>query len=159
MFGFKKIKEENTRLEKELKTALWKNVQNTIDIKQKNSKIKELEDRVNLLSESVKLEESCKFEAEENLEKLAKKYKKMSASLGGLTKEINKIKKENKNLKLENKNLNVKLEDSMSDKYLVRKLPAQKSRVIQKTRLKNRLVNSSAKEILKSKSESEEKDV
>ena len=159
MFGFKKIKEENTRLEKELKTALWKNVQNTIDIKQKNSKIKELEDRVNLLSESVKLEKSCKLKAEENKEKIAKKYKKMSASLGGLTKEINKLKKENQNLKLENKNLNVKLEDSMSDKYLVRKLPAEKPRVIQKTRLKNRLVNSSAKEILKSKSESEEKDV
>ena len=47
----------------------------------------------------------------------------------------------------------------MSNKYLVRKLPAQKPKIQKITKLKNRVVNSQAKNILKSKNESEEENV
>ena len=128
-------------------------------MKQKDIKIEELKDKVNSYLEIAELEKSCKFEVEEKLEELAKKYKKISGSKGGNAKEINKLRLENSDLKAEIKNLQNKLKDLMSDRYLRVKLPAQKSRIIQKTRLKNRVVNSGAKEILKSKTESEEEHV
>lgn len=159
MFGFRKIKEENTRLQIELEKTVLKNTQYKTDLKQKDIEIEELKDKINLYLEAAKFEESCKFEVEGDLEKLAKKYKHVSGALGGYKKENNKLRQEINDLKIENKDLNSKLKDLMSDRYLRVKLPAQKSRVIQKTRLKNRVVNSSAKEILKSKSESEEENV
>lgn len=159
MFGLKKIKEENKRLQLNLEKILLENIQYKTELSQKENKIKELKDKANSYLEAAKMEESCKFEVEEKLEKLAKKYKKISGSKGGNTKEINKLKQENSDLKAENKNLQNKLKDLMSDRYLRVKLPAQKSRVIQKTRLKNKVVNASAKQILKSKTESEDENV
>ena len=159
MFGIKKLKEENKRVQTELEKALLENTQYKTDLKQKDIEIKELKNKNNLYLEAAKLEESCKFEVEEELEKLAKKYKRVSGALGGYKKENNKLRQEINDLKEENKDLNNKLKDLMSDRYLRVKLPPQKSRVIQKTRLKNRVVNSSAREILKEKSESEEENV
>ena len=159
MFGIKKLKEENKRVQTELEKALLENTQYKTDLKQKDIEIKELKNKNNLYLEAAKLEESCKFEVEGELEKLAKKYKRVSGALGGYKKENNKLRQEINDLKEENKDLNNKLKDLMSDRYLRVKLPPQKSRVIQKTRLKNRVVNSSAREILKEKSESEEENV
>ena len=159
MFGIKKLKGENRRLQVELEKALLENTQYKTELKQKAIEIKDLKDKNNLYLEAAKLEESCKFEAEEEMGKLAKKYKKISGAIGGYKKENNKLKQELNDLKEENKSLNNHLKDLMSDRYLRVKLPAQKPRVIQKTRLKNRVVNSSAKEILKSKTESEEEHV
>lgn len=159
MFGIKKLKKENKRVQTELEKALLENTQYKTDLKQKDIEIKELKDKNNLYLEAAKLEESCKFEVEGELEKLAKKYKRVSGALGGYKKENNKLRQEINDLKEENKDLNNKLKDLMSDRYLRVKLPPQKSRVIQKTRLKNRVVNSSAREILKEKSESEEEHV
>ena len=159
MLGIKKLKEENKRVQTELEKALLENTQYKTDLKQKDIEIKELKDKNNLYLEAAKLEESCKFEAEEEMGKLAKKYKKISGAIGGYKKENNKLRQELNDLKEENRSLNNHLKDLMSDRYLRVKLPAQKPRVIQKTRLKNRVVNSSAKEILKSKTESEEEHV
>lgn len=166
MFASKKLREENKRLQIELEKAVLENIQYKVDLSQKDIEIKELKNKANLYLEAAKLEESCKFEVEGELEKLAKKYKHISGTLGGYKKEINKLNQQLKDCKEENgklvtevKNLEFKLEESMSNKYLVRTLPAQKSRVIQKTRLKNRVVNTSAKEMLKEKSESEEEHV
>ena len=166
MFASKKLREENKRLQIELEKKVLENTQYKDDLSQKDIEIKELKDKANLYLEAVKLEESCKFEVEEELEKLAKKYKRVNGALGGYKKEVNKLNQqlkecneEKSKLVTEVKNLELKLEESMSNKYLVRTLPPQKSRTIQKTRLKNRVVNSSAKEILKEKSESEEENV
>lgn len=159
MFGIKKLKGENRRLQVELEKALLENTQYKTELKQKDIEIKELKDKNNLYLEAAKLEESCKFEAEEEMGKLAKKYKKISGAIGGYKKENNKLRQELNDLKEDNRSLNNHLKDLMSDRYLRVKLPAQKPRVIQKTRLKNRVVNSSAKEILKSKTESEEEHV
>ena len=92
------------------------------------------------------------FEAEEKLEKLGKKYRNLIAKTGGTIASKNK-------LEVKVKDLELKLEESMSNKYLVRKLPAQKPKIQKITKLKNRVVNSQAKNILKSKNESEEENV
>lgn len=166
MFASKKLREENKRLQIELEKAVLENTQYKSDLEQKDKEIKKLKDNANLYLEAVKLEESCKFEVEGELEKLAKKYKRVSGALGGYKKEINNLNQqlkesneEKSKLATEVKDLELKLEESMTNKYIVRTLPAQKSRVIQKTRLKNRVVNSNAREILKEKSESEEEHV
>ena len=117
MFGIKKLKEENTRVQTELEKALLENTQYKTDLKQKDIEIKELKDKNNLYLEAAKLEESCKFEVEEELEKLAKKYKRVSGALGGYKKENNKLRQEINDLKEENKDLNNKLKDLMSDRY------------------------------------------
>lgn len=166
MFGIRKLKEENIELEKKLIDLKLEFSKSQRTVKNKDEEIKELKKNEKLIVQAVEFEKSIRFEAEENLEKLARKYKHLSGSLGGYKKENNKLKLELKNCKEENgkliteiKDLELKLEESMSNKYLVRTLPPQKPRVIQKTRLKNRIVNPSAREMLKEKSGSEEEHV
>ena len=166
MFGIRKLKEENVELKKKLIDLKLELSKSQKTVKNKDEEIKKLKRKEELIVQAVEFEKSIRFEVEENLEKLTRKYKHLSGSLGGYKKENNKLKQELKNCNEENsklitekKDLELKLEESMSNKYIVRTLPAQKSRVIQKTRLKNRVVNTSAKEMLKEKSESEEEHV
>ena len=107
MFGIKKLKEENKRVQTELEKALLENIQYKTDLKQKDIEIKELKDKNNLYLEAAKLEESCKFEIEEEMERLAKKYKKISGAIGGYKKENNKLRQELNDLKEENGSLTV----------------------------------------------------
>lgn len=79
-----------------------------------------------------KFEESQKI-LEENYNLcviLKEKVQHLLCAKGGTTKEINKLKKENKELK-------EKLAESMTDKYLIRKLPADKTKNTQKMKSKN----------------------
>jgi cell division protein FtsB len=66
--------------------------------------------------------------------KLKEKLKIETGAKGGLTKEINKLNKEKETLKAEIEDLKKKLEESMSDKYLVKKIRGQKTPT-QKTRI------------------------
>lgn len=61
---------------------------------------------------------------------LKDKVQRLLCAKGGTTKEINKLKKENKELK-------EKLAESMTDKYLIRKLPADKTKSTLKMKSKN----------------------
>ena len=165
MFG-KKLKEENLRLKRELNITenelneCKKRIKEQQEVasnlaalydNQKNNYNQCLKEKREL---EIKLDqkESQLFEVEEKLEKLGKKYRNLIAKTGGTIASKNK-------LEVKVKDLESKLEESMSDKYLVRKLPAQKPKIQKITKLKNRVVNSQAKNILKSKNESEEENV
>ena len=56
MFGFRKIKEENTRLQIELEKTVLKNTQYKNNLKQKDIEIEELKDKINLYLEAAKFE-------------------------------------------------------------------------------------------------------
>ena len=58
---------------------------------------------------------------------LHKKIKQEQGAKGGLTKNNNKLKKEVVELQKEVENLKAKLEESMTDKYLVKKIPSGKT--------------------------------
>ena len=58
---------------------------------------------------------------------LHKKIKQEQGAKGGLTKKNNKLKKEVLELQKEIENLKAKLEESMTDKYLVKKIPSGKT--------------------------------
>lgn len=60
-----------------------------------------------------------------------------AGKIGGLTTELNKKKKKVEELENNVKDLEVKLEESMSDKYLVRKLPAGRRPKTQTMKIKN----------------------
>ncbi len=104
------------------------------------------------LKNELKQKDSQLFEIEGELEKLGKKYRNLIAKIGGTIASKNK-------LEVKVKDLELKLKESMSDKYLVRKLPAQKPKIQKITKLKNHVVNSQAKTILKNKNEMEEENV
>jgi chromosome segregation ATPase len=55
---------------------------------------------------------------------LKERVKKETGAKGGMTKQINKLTKENETLKNKIEDLKKKLEESMTDKYLVKKIPA-----------------------------------
>ena len=57
---------------------------------------------------------------------LIEKVKSLNASHGGFTKQINKLKAELEELKKQNEDLENKLKESMTDKYLVKKIQADK---------------------------------
>ena len=162
MFG-RKLKEENLKLKKELENIekelnKYKNdvkeqqgIANNLTVLYDNQKNKLyccLEENKELKNE-LKQKESQLFEAEEKLEKLSKKYRNLIAKTGGTIARKNK-------LEVQVKDLELKLAESMSDKYLVRKLPAQKPKVQKITKIKNHVVNTQAKNILKNKNGNEE---
>ena len=68
--------------------------------------------------------------------------RKNTSKIGGLTTSLNKEKKENEELKNKVKDLEVKLEESMSDKYLVKKIPAGRRPKTQTMKLKSCTVQS-----------------
>lgn len=162
MFG-RKLKEENLKLKKELENIekelnKYKNdvkeqqgIANNLTVLYDNQKNKLyccLEENKELKNE-LKQKESQLFEAEEKLEKLSKKYRNLIAKTGGTIARKNK-------LEVQVKDLELKLAESMSDKYLVRKLPAQKPKVQKITKIKNHVVNTQVKNILKNKNGNEE---
>lgn len=55
---------------------------------------------------------------------LQERIKQLQGSKGGFTKEINKLKKQIEELQIQNIDLKAKLEESMTDKYLVKKVPS-----------------------------------
>lgn len=60
------------------------------------------------------------------VEELNAEIKALKGSKGGFTKEINKLKSQCEKLELENAELEKKLKESMTDKYLVRKVKSTK---------------------------------
>lgn len=82
-------------------------------------------------TENKDLREHLKKSLQNELE-LNKKIKSLQGSNGGKTKQINKLTKEVAELKL-------KLEESMTDKYLVRKLPPVKAPKSQKIKIRNKV--------------------
>ena len=117
---YQKVLEEKNNFEK----LLSKSLEQQIIVKRENEKLKE-----ELHVDSIAINGFIK----ENKE-LKEKIKKEAGTKGGLTKEINKLSKENETLKNEIEDLKKKLEESMSDKYLVKKIRAQKAPT-QKTRI------------------------
>lgn len=117
---YQKVLEEKNNFEK----LLSKSTQQQIIVKRENEKLKE-----ELHVDSIAINGFIK----ENKE-LKEKMKKEMGAKGGLTKEINKLSKENETLKNEIEDLKKKLEESMSDKYLVKKIRSQKAPT-QKTRI------------------------
>ncbi len=97
----------------------------------------------------IKLKDSQIFEAEERLDKLSKKYRILISKTGGLT-------AENKKLKLKVNTLSEQLAESMTDKYLVKKLPAEKPKKQKVLGIKRGVVNSYAKQILREKGNTED---
>lgn len=83
----------------------------------------------------------CELDFENNHLKL--KLKKELGAKGGLTAKNNKLKLENETLKQENESLIIKLKESMSDKYLVKKLRPQRTPKTLKTHLKSNAKTSS----------------
>ena len=65
-----------------------------------------------------------------------------AGKIGGLTASLNKEKKENEELQSKVKDLEVKLEESMSDKYRVKKIPSGRPPKTQTMKLKNCSVES-----------------
>ena len=68
--------------------------------------------------------------------------RKNASKIGGLTTSLNKEKKENEELQNKVKDLEVKLEESMSDKYLVKKIPAGRRPKTQTMKIKSCTVQS-----------------
>ena len=68
--------------------------------------------------------------------------RKNASKIGGLTTSLNKEKKENEELQNKVKDLEVKLEESMSDKYLVKKIPSGRRPKTQTMKLKSCTVQS-----------------
>lgn len=104
-------------------------------IKINNKEIQKQQDKINDLSLSI----------ENTLEKLnlAESARRKSAGkAGGLTAKLNSEKKENEKLKEEVEELKDKLAESMTDKYLVKKIPSGRKPKTQTMKLKSCTVQS-----------------
>ena len=88
-----------------------------------NADIEEQEQRYNICMQTI---ESMHYKMEE----MKKEIRKLRGGKGGFTREINKLKKENEELKK-------KLEESMTDKYLVKRIRPGKIPNTLKTRVRN----------------------
>lgn len=111
-----------------------------------------VKEKEKILAENIKLKDNYKV--------LTKKYKELSGANGGLKSknnslkaEIDDLKEEIQTLKNNVTDLKLKLEESMSDKYLVKKVPAEKARKTKKLGIKRGVTNSQVKNILKEKSD------
>ena len=118
-----KLTEENKSLKGTIKdiNETSKNRHNEI-IKQ-NEKIGEFKTKI----------ASCKnknMQLEEENRQLKEENKKLLGSKGGYTKEINKLKKQVEELEF-------KLKESMTDKYLIRKIPTGRKPKIQTMKIKD----------------------
>lgn len=123
-------------------------LQNKLDLKILDSK--QQKDKIEELNNSIEFKDSQLFEAEENAIKLngiindlQEHIKVLNGRIGGLTKYNNRLCAENKYLKQQ-------LKGNKSDPK-IQVLPPDKTKYIQKTRVKNKVKNYQAKEILKSK--------
>lgn len=160
---------------KNIKDTSGQNEKYLIDF---NKKINRLEDKIEKILEIIKSEGSSSkaviFEAEERMQILSDKIDKLEADkkklvgkIGGLSSGNNKLKKKNRNLAIDKRNLLKRLkvyEKSEEERlkktwdkkeYISKKLPPMKSKP-QKTRLKNRVKNYQAKNILKEITEEQE---
>ena len=93
----------------------------------------EIENESNAITIDNMQKDYLKLDSKKNL--LTEMNRKLAASNGGLTKQVNKLTKENESLSQTIKELEKKLEESLSDKYLVKKIKAQKTPNTQKTRV------------------------
>lgn len=141
-------------------------------------KVDSLTDSIDEVLKIMKTEESSSkaiiLEAEERMQILSDKIDKLEADkkklvgkIGGLSSGNNKLKKKNRNLAIDKRNLLKKInayEKSEEERlkktwdnkeYISKKLPPMKSKP-QKTRLKNRVKNYQAKNILKELTEEQE---
>ena len=85
------------------------------------------------------------------LDELNEKVKKLSGAKGGLVKQNNILSEKNNVLKEENKSLKKQLEESMSDKYLVKKIPSGRMPKGAKMKLRKVNLNNQVKKILNEK--------
>lgn len=124
---------------------------------EENEKVAELEyavERLRIQRNSAELEVKYQKEfiskVEEELSKATTKIKELAGAKGGLIKKNNNLIKKNEALKAE-------IEELKSSRYLVKKLPPQKSKTQKLMGLKRSGATGSAKAILKQKNELEEK--
>ena len=135
------IKREEYEFMKDTIDRLFTDISNKIiavDVNLSNA-IKELEE--NLSSKIEYLQHNNNIVLDK-LQMAETARKTNAGKLGGLTTSLNKEKKENEELQNKVKDLEVKLEESMSDKYRVKKIPAGRRPKTQTMKLKNCSVES-----------------
>ncbi len=184
MFGRnKKVYDKLDKILFKLKNFEFVNIeyclrQNSVDVMKLDKKVDRLTDSIDEVLKIMKTKESSSkaiiVEAEERMQILSDKIdkleadkRKFAAKIGGLSSGNNKLKKKNRNLAIDKRNLLKRLkvyEKSEERKlkklwdnkeYISKKLPPMKSKP-QKTRLKNRVKNYQAKNILKEITEEQE---
>ena len=90
-------------------------------IKRKELAIAKFADNLNYREEQIKREIKANAELQNELLKSSEDLKKVLGAKGGLTKENNRLKNQIEELKNEISDLKKQLEESMTDKYLVKK--------------------------------------
>ncbi len=145
-----KLNEEICKLKVSVKDKEAINQELSTDLKKVNDDNASLKNCKEELNNSIEFKDSQLFEAEENAIKLngiindlQEHIKVLNGRIGGLTKYNNRLCVENKYLKQQ-------LKGNKSDPK-IQVLPPDKTKYIQKTRVKNKVKNYQAKEILKSK--------
>lgn len=121
---FQRVLEEKEKLERDFEK--YKKEKN-IEVSQLNNEIEMLYADNKLLDERCSLLDNISHSLKEEL-------KETRGSKGGLTKENNKLKSENEELNKQIIELKKKLEESMTNKYLVRKIPSGRTPNMNKTK-------------------------
>ena len=111
-------------------------------VKEKNLFIAQLKDNLNYKKELLERETRVSNELNEELLKSSEELKKVLGAKGGLAKENNKLKNIVEELKKEKQDLKIKLEESMTDKYLVKKIPSGKTPNTIKTKVSSPMKSS-----------------
>ena len=118
-------KKDYLKVKKELDEVL-----DTISIQYE--KIVNLTNENKLYKESHNKLKQLTHELDEEIQKLKVEIKSLNCSKGGLTKQINKLKNNTNDLQNEKKDLENKLAESMTDKYVLKKIPSGRTPNTQK---------------------------
>lgn len=135
-------REEYEEQQKLLYSATEKNREYLIKLVNVQHNIDSLREDISYMSNNISSLSALVNVTLDQLKKSETARRTNAGKIGGLTASLNKEKKENEELQSKVKDLEVKLEESMSDKYRVKKIPSGRPPKTQTMKIKNCSVES-----------------